>query len=91
MKDRAVKIGGVRTSDDGRATVRRLDRFVTRLMLLGLCGGLLPACSLAVPMGGVTTDDLSTGTIKRTHPSPFSAEMDAGRLAPCEIRARYRA
>ncbi|MCW6510128.1 RT0821/Lpp0805 family surface protein [Lichenifustis flavocetrariae] len=57
--------------------MRRLDRFVTRMMLLGLCGGLLPGCSLAVPMVGVTTDDLATGTIKRTHPSPFSAEMDA--------------
>jgi surface antigen len=51
--------------------------FVTRLLVAGVCGGLLAACSLTVPMNN-GTEDMPTGSIKRSaNLSPFSAEMDA--------------
>jgi surface antigen len=76
MKDRATKSARP-PSGHHAPTLRFFTASVPRFALLGLCGGLLAACSLTVPMNGAS-DEAPTGTIKRAAgPSPFSAEMDA--------------
>jgi surface antigen len=68
MKDRAI----VRQASG----MRHGGRMGALACLAGAMGALLSGCSLSVPMSA-TPDDLSTGTIRPTSPSPFSAEMDA--------------
>jgi surface antigen len=75
MKDRAIVSVPPRPVS-AVPKLRSWHALVTRVVVAGICGQWLAACSLSVPMGK-GTEDIPTGTIKRAALSPFSAEMDA--------------
>ncbi len=44
----------------------RAHRLATRVILLLLGGGLLPGCSMTIPIGGLDADHTATGSIAKT-------------------------